>query len=357
MANPTPPAALPGALPFSRPPTPRVLPPQVGYYGLGAMGYAMARNLALSLKSRDDASPPLLAYNRTAAKTEKLAQDTGEAAVRVASSPAQLVIECDIIFTNLASDAVVIAVYNDFAETLKQNPPTTRKIFVEFSTIYPGIAGQVDKLLSGFPHCHFVAAPVIGPPAAAIGGKLLVLMSGDYNAKKEVAHLLVPGVGCKVIDVGGGAEKAHTLKLLGNMMLTGANELLAEVQTLGEKSGVGARVVQDLVQDIMPAPSLLIFGEKMVNDRFGEVGYTVEGCIGVTMHMRQLSAEHSCPMPVIDVAHQRLVTAQSIHEAQKCTGTNKWETMDWSAMIAGSRVAAGLDPFDCSKNIKVVRDD
>ncbi|KIK99484.1 hypothetical protein PAXRUDRAFT_787959 [Paxillus rubicundulus Ve08.2h10] len=344
-------------LPFSRPPTPRLQPPQIGYYGLGAMGYAMARNLALSVKSQGVASPPLLVYNRTVSKAQTLRQDVGDSAVRVASSPAQLVTECDIIFTNLSHDAVVMAVYNEFAKALKQESPTKRKIFVDFSTIYPGLAGDIDKLLSGIPHCHFVASPVVGPPAAATNGGLIVLMSGDYAAKKEVAYLLVPAIGRKVIDVGGNAEQAHTLKLLGNMMITGGNELLAEVQTLGQKSGVGARVVQDLIGDIMPAPSLLIFGEKMVNDGFGEVGYDLDGCIGVTNHMRRLSAEHSCPMPVVDIAHQRLVTARSIHEAQKLVGTNKWETMDWSAMIAGSRVAAGLDPFNSSRGAKVVRDD
>lgn len=32
-------------------------------------------------------------------------------------------------------------------------------------------------------------------------------MSGDYIAKKEIAHLFVPAVGRKVIDLGGNLEK------------------------------------------------------------------------------------------------------------------------------------------------------
>lgn len=32
-------------------------------------------------------------------------------------------------------------------------------------------------------------------------------MSGDYHSKKEVAYLLVPAVGRKVIDLGGNLEK------------------------------------------------------------------------------------------------------------------------------------------------------
>jgi len=51
-------------------------------------------------------------------------------------------------------------------------------------------------------------------------------------------------------------------------------------------------------------------------------------------------------MPVIDIAHQNLLTARAIHERHKSKGKAKFETLDWSALIAGSRVAAGLNGFD-----------
>ena len=66
-------------------------------------------------------------------------------------------------------------------------------------------------------------------------------------------------------------------------------------------------------------------------------------------HIRRLTAELNCPMPTVDIAHQRMITARSIHQEQKLVGTHKWDIIDWSALIAGSRVAAGMDPFDCNK--------
>lgn len=66
-------------------------------------------------------------------------------------------------------------------------------------------------------------------------------------------------------------------------------------------------------------------------------------------HIRRLTAELNCPMPAVDIAHQRMVTARSIHQEQKLAGTHKWDIIDWSALIAGSRVAAGMDPFDSNK--------
>jgi 3-hydroxyisobutyrate dehydrogenase-like beta-hydroxyacid dehydrogenase len=38
------------------------------------------------------------------------------------------------------------------------------------------------------------------------------------------------------------------LKLIGNGMIMGANELLAETLTFGEKSGIGQQTVYDLIK-------------------------------------------------------------------------------------------------------------
>ncbi|KAG1749750.1 NAD(P)-binding protein [Suillus paluster] len=343
------------AVPFSRPPTPGVHPLQIGFCGLGAMGYLMARNLANSRKSH---SSPLLVYNRTVAKSQKLLAEVGASAVKVADTLDQLATECDVIFTNLANDAVVMSVYDEFAKALAQTPPTKVKIFVDTSTVYPTLAGDLDRLLSSFPHAHFVTSPIFGPPPAADSANLVIAMSGDYRSKKEVAFLLVPAVGRKVIDLGGNVEKAPTLKLIGNGMIMGANELLAETLTFGEKSGIGQQIVYDLIKEIMPAPGLVAYGNKMVNDLFdGSVGFAIDGGIKDSNHIRRLSAEMNCPMPAIDNAHRSMISARAMHQAQMVSATQQWDILDWSAMIASSRVAAGLNAFDSRKGTGVVRED
>lgn len=81
-------------------------------------------------------------------------------------------------------------------------------------------AGELDALISSIPHCHLVTAPVLGPPATAEVAALIICMSGEYRAKKELAHLLVPAVGRKVLDLGGNIEKGvlpsvrHCMNLL-----------------------------------------------------------------------------------------------------------------------------------------------
>ncbi|KAG2360632.1 NAD(P)-binding protein [Suillus spraguei] len=355
--------ADPSAVPFPRLPATSGVHPQVGFCGLGAMGYFMARNLANSFKPQ---LPPLLVYNRTAEKSQKLLAEVGASAVKVAESVHQLATECDIIFTNLGNDAAVTSIYNEFEKALLQSPPTKAKIFVEMSTIYPTLAGDLDRRLSSYPHTHFISSPVFGVPLAADKAQLFIQMSGDYRSKQEAAFLLVPAVGRKVIDLGQNVKKAPTLKLIGNGMVMGMNELLAEILTLGEKSGIGQQAVYDLIKEFVPAPgcvyrqfryfellrpmhdiSLVAYGNKMVNNLFdGSQGFSIDGGIKDASHVCRLSADLNCPMPAIDNTRRSLITARAIHQAQVVEGTQQWDILDWSSLIASSRVAAGLNPFD-----------
>jgi hypothetical protein len=66
-------------------------------------------------------------------------------------------------------------------------------------------------------------------------------------------------------------------------------------------------------------------------------------------HIRNMSTTLSCPMPAIDIAHQHLLTARSLHEARVAAGTARFETLDWSSIVIGSRVAAGLDALDIER--------
>lgn len=59
-------------------------------------------------------------------------------------------------------------------------------------------------------------------------------------------------------------------------------------------------------------------------------------------HIRRLTSELNSPMPVIDIAHQHMLTARAGHISNTLQGTAKHETLDWGALISGVRVTAGL---------------
>ena len=123
-------------LPYSRPQTPgQPTHVQLGWIGLGAMGYLIARNLANYRADHLENQPPLLVWTRSKDKGEKLQQELGERKVAIAQSYVELAKTCDIILTSLLGDDVVKSVYKDIAAALQVQPPTKRKIFVETSTV------------------------------------------------------------------------------------------------------------------------------------------------------------------------------------------------------------------------------
>ena len=69
--------------------------------------------------------------------------------------------------------------------------------------------GELDTLISSTHHASLVMAPVFGRPHAAEAAQLLIVMAGDYRSKKEVAHLMIPALGRKVLDLGGNLEKGR----------------------------------------------------------------------------------------------------------------------------------------------------
>lgn len=136
--------------------------------------------------------------------------------------------------------------------------------------IYPSTSGQLERLAShGHPSRHFLSCPVFGPPPLAASAQLMIVMAGNIHAKRHVAHVLVPSVGRKVLDMGNDVEKAGKFKLIGNSMILGSEwwgcaivggrgvakacdmmivaiELLSESMTLADRSGVGADKVYRL---------------------------------------------------------------------------------------------------------------
>jgi 3-hydroxyisobutyrate dehydrogenase-like beta-hydroxyacid dehydrogenase len=322
------------------------------------MGYLMARNLANHNATHPGGFQPLLVWNRSKDKAESLVKIVGADKARVAKDLDEIVQACDIILTSLANDTVVKSVYEQFAKTLKDHPPSKNKTFVEMSTVYPTLAGELDKLISSNANTHLVTCPVIGPPIAADKAQLLLLMSGDYRSKKEAAYVLVPAIGRRVVDLGGDLQKGPTLKLIANSMIIGNLEILAETFTLASKAGISSEGVVDIVQEFFPAPIVMNYANRMATGQFdGSNGFSVDNGIKDATHIHRLSADHNSPMPITDIAYQHLLTARAVHRNDSLKQQANFETLDWSGLIAGTRLAAGLSAFDRAEDTAVERED
>ncbi|TRM63138.1 hypothetical protein BD626DRAFT_569186 [Schizophyllum amplum] len=110
-----------------------------------------------------------------------------------------------------------------------------------------------------------------------------------------------------------------------------------------DKSGIDPSNVLTFVEEILPAPSMVGYANRMAHKNFdGTTGFSINGGIKDASHMRHLSSANDVPLPAIDVAYQHLLTARAIHQSARQAGTANFDVLDWSGMIAGVRVAAGL---------------
>ncbi|KAK4053548.1 hypothetical protein OIV83_001716 [Microbotryomycetes sp. JL201] len=301
----------------------------------GNMGSLMSANLATWL--RQNSCPPLLLWNRTASKLPAESD-----AIKHAKSAKELAEKCEIIFTSMANDEAARAVYADLFEGVKNKAQGAKTYFIETSTLFPTTAGELERQASKLPGTSYLQAPVFGPPPMAKEAKLVWVLSGDVSARKAVQPFLVPSMGRKVLDVGSNVERASAFKLNGNMMVLGIIELLAEGLTLAEKTGVGAELLMEFVKEFMPAPSAIGYGTRITENNFvGETGFTVDGGLKDARHLRQLAQSVDATIPVIDLAHQHLVTSRA----------HGGKDRDWSSLVAGIRLASGLMPFTGQKQI------
>lgn len=339
-------------VPYPAPPA----PPsdyQVGFVGLGNMGCAMALNLSRGLAEMK--LPPLLIYNRTRSKADELTKQQG-AHMRVADSVEQVGKECSLVFTSLSNDEACTAVFKALCagdESVRgggQHGHRQSKhhiVYADTSTIYPSTTGELERLVSSVPKRHFIAAPAFGPPPSARAGTLLFAIAGTYASKQALAPFCVPHMGRKILDFGSDPEKATTFKLIGNSMILGTIELLSETMTLADKTGVGSDRFYEFIQEFFPAPSALGYGAKIKNNQFnGQDGFTLNGGIKDCTHIRRLATSVDCPMPTMDAAHSHLVAARANGGGDK----------DWSSLVGGQRISAGLDPWE-GKRPGLVKDE
>lgn len=189
----------------------------VGFIGLGAMGRAMARNLA-------KAGHTVRAWNRSG--------DPGMDGVTAASDPADA-FTAEVVITMLSDDPAIREV---LLEPGVLGNARRGMVHVVTSTISVAFAGELAQAHAAA-GLGYVSAPVLGRPNVAAKGELNILAAGKREAVEMVRPLL-DVLGKKVWDMGENPPRANAAKIAANMMITMAIEAMAEAVVLVEASGL-----------------------------------------------------------------------------------------------------------------------
>ena len=199
---------------------------EVGFIGLGAMGSAMAVNLA-------KAGHKVRAWNRSG--------EAGTKGLEMVSGPADA-FGAEAVFTMLSDDAAIREVLLGPGVLGKARPGL---VHVVTSTISVAFAGELAAAHAAA-GVGYVSAPVLGRPDVAAKGELNILAAGKRDAVDTVRPLL-DLLGKKVWDIGEEPPHANAAKIAANMMLTMAIEAMAEAAVLTEANGLPRAAFFELI--------------------------------------------------------------------------------------------------------------
>jgi len=192
---------------------------QIGFIGIGLMGFPMAKNL---LKSGYN----LKAYNRSQDKADRLKEFGAE----ISTSIKGVVTNSDVVIAMLTDDAAVEKVMgsDEFISNIKESATV-----IDMSSVNPVITKKYAEILKE-KNINYLDAPVSGGTIGAEEASLAIMVGGDEKTFKKCYDLLkILGNPTLVGPVSSGQ-----ISKLANQIIVGVTiGAVAEAVTLCEKSG------------------------------------------------------------------------------------------------------------------------
>jgi 3-hydroxyisobutyrate dehydrogenase len=233
--------------------------PQVGFVGLGNMGWLMAGNLAR-------AGYPLVVRDADAERQRRFAAEHGAVA---AESP-EAFAAVQLVLTSLPDDRVVAQALLDegIAAALPRGA-----VVVDMSSSNPtGTRALGERLPEGV---ALVDAPVSGGVERAATGTLSIMVGGDDEAAIERARPLLEVLGERLFPTGP-LGSGHALKALNNYLAAAAYVAGAEALEIGARFGLEPRTLVDVVNASTGRSfvSEVVLSEHVVTGRY-ETGFAL----------------------------------------------------------------------------------
>ncbi|WP_415320415.1 NAD(P)-dependent oxidoreductase [Candidatus Pelagibacter sp. Uisw_092] len=230
---------------------------QIGFIGIGLMGFPMAKNL---LKS----GYRLKAFNRSQDKAERLKEFGAD----LSTSIKDAVASSDVIITMLTDDVAVEKVIgsDEFIKNIKPNATV-----IDMSSINPALSKKCAKLLKE-KKINYLDAPVSGGTLGAEDASLAIMVGGEEKIFNECFDLLkILGNPTLVGPVSSGQ-----ISKLANQIIVGVTiGAVAEAVTLCEKSGTNPnKMIEALSGGWADSKILQTHGKRMIKKDFSPKGKT-----------------------------------------------------------------------------------
>jgi 3-hydroxyisobutyrate dehydrogenase-like beta-hydroxyacid dehydrogenase len=203
---------------------------EIGFIGLGKMGYPMARRLI-------EAGHQLTVFDTSKPAADRLVALGAQAA----SSPKDVADRCESVLASLPSLQASLDVATGAGGVIEGKRVER---FVDLSTVGSQMAVRIHGLLAKS-NIVQVDCPVSGGVGGAEKGTLAVMVSGP----RADCELLRPALGVigKVFFIGEKPGSAQTMKLANNFLSATAMVATSEAVVMGVKSGLDPTVMIDVI--------------------------------------------------------------------------------------------------------------
>lgn len=274
---------------------------KIGFAGLGRMGQAMAANLS-------DNHCDLVLWNRSPDKAADFCQQHGG---DLASTPAELSRQCDIVFTMLADDEASTEVHLGadglFAGLADREDNAALPVFVVMGT---HSLNHINQLINYDSRVLVVDAPVSGATMAAEAAQLL-FMVGASSDNTERLEPFLNLMGRKVIALGSPGAGC-VMKLSVNLLIHGFNQALAESLLLSELYGIHKNDAFEVISNsAAAAPSILYRKDLYLNELSQPVSFTVDLAHKDMTLITELAANFNTRLPLSDATLEQLDSARN----------------------------------------------
>jgi len=255
---------------------------QAGFIGLGAMGQHMARNL-------HRAGLLAGAWNRTTAKAEALAAETG---CRAFATAAELAAACDVVVTCVSADADLLAVVDAIRRTLRK-----RSIVIDCSTVAADTARAAAERMTAV-GSDFLDCPVSGGVEGAKNATLAIMCGGDASAFDR-ARPVLDALGKTVVRMGGSGTGQAT-KATNQILCAGAIQVAAEAMAFARAEGLPLdRVIEILGKGAGSSWYFVNRAPFMVRGEY-PAGFRVRLHDKDLRICREMAARHGAVLPVVE---------------------------------------------------------
>jgi 3-hydroxyisobutyrate dehydrogenase/2-hydroxy-3-oxopropionate reductase len=271
---------------------------KLGFLGLGAMGYPMARNLLR-------AGHQVALWSHSGEKARQLAAEgNGQAC----GTPAEAAAHADVIFLCVGDTAmarqVILGENGAGAGIIHGAKPGT--VVADCSTISPNESRKIGEALKA-KGVEFLDAPCTGSTPGATGGTLTFMVGGDEAVFEKIKPYLEP-MG-KRLYYCGGAGQGLQAKLTQNLILANICMAFNEGMVLAVKGGVDPKLMLDILDNSAAKSGLISYKAPFVLRRDFTPNFAMKWMDKDICLMLDSGKELGVPLLLTSLTHQLFQTA------------------------------------------------